>query len=417
MSLFGMLGTAISGLSAQSNKLGTVADNIANANTTGYKLATTQFATLLGDDTAGSYTSGGVQTQVRYNIDQQGNLESTSSVTDLGIKGSGFMIVQGPGDQIALTRAGSFVPDANGDLVNSAGYYLMGYAAGSSASAQSSLSSLVRVNADIGQLQAKPSSTGVFTANFPSDAVIVPAASLPSTNSATATYTAKSSITAYDDLGKAVNLDTYVTKTAGSTWEVAVYNQADAAAGGGFPYSSAALATQTLTFDPTTGKLAAASPTSMSIPVPGGQSVQLDMSQMSQFATAYSVSQASADGNSPSQLDHVEISTDGTLTSVYANGVAVPTFQIPLATVASVDNLTPLSGNVYQASLASGPIQISTPGSGGVGSLESSSLEQSTVDLATELTEMIEAQQGYQANSKVLQTGSDLMSVINNLKT
>jgi flagellar hook protein FlgE len=413
MSLFGMFGTAIAGMSAQSNRLGTVADNIANADTTGYKRATTQFATLLGNNTAGSYSSGGVQTQVRYGIDQQGNLQSTSSVTDLAIKGSGFMVVEGSGGAIALTRAGAFVPDAAGDLVNAAGYYLMGYAVGSG----SSPTTLLHVNANVGQLQAKPSTTGVFSANFPSNAAIVPAASLPSTNAATATYTDKSSITAYDDLGQAVNLDTYVTKTGASTWEVAIYNQADAAAGGGFPYATAALATQTLTFDPTTGKLAAASATSVAVPIPGGASLQLDMSQMTQFATGYTVAQASADGNAPSQLDHVEISTDGTLTSVYTNGVAVPTFKIPLANVESADNMTPLTGNVYEASLTSGPIQIGTAGAGGLGSLESSTLEQSTVDLATELTDMIEAQRSYEANSKVLQTGSDLMSVINSLKS
>ena len=108
---------------------------------------------------------------------------------------------------------------------------------------------------------------------------------MPSTNSATATYTAKSSIVTYDSLGKEVVLDVYMTKTADNTWEVAIYNKADATAGANsFPYSSAAMATGTLNFDPTTGSLTAASLSSLSLAIPGGADFTLGLKGMVQLA-------------------------------------------------------------------------------------------------------------------------------------
>ena len=122
-------------------------------------------------------------------------------------------------------------------------------------------------------------------------------------------------------------------------------------------------------------------------------------------------------GNAPSKLDHIQIGTDGVVTAVYASGVQVSTYKIPLATVQSPDNLTTVTGDVYQASPDSGDPVWSTAGTNGAGTIVSDALEQSTVDLATELTNMIQAQRGYEANSKVLQTASDLLSVLNRLTT
>ena len=94
-----------------------------------------------------------------------------------------------------------------------------------------------------------------------------------------------------------------------------------------------------------------------------------------------------------------------------------PAYDIPLANVASPDNLTSLNGNVFQSNQNSGSIVYGTAGTSGLGTIVSSSLENSTVDLATELTQMIEAQSAYQANSKVFQTGADLLDILNNLKS
>ena len=112
----------------------------------------------------------------------------------------------------------------------------------------------------------------------------------------------------------------------------------------------------------------------------------------------------------------ITISANGTLDFQYSNGASSPGYVIPLATVASEDNLTSISGDAFQANQNSGSVSVGTAGSGGFGTVESSSLENSTVDLATELTKMIQAQSAYQANSKVFQTGANLLDILNNLK-
>lgn len=110
------------------------------------------------------------------------------------------------------------------------------------------------------------------------------------------------------------------------------------------------------------------------------------------------------------------VSSDGMVYATYENGDMRAIAQIVLANVQSPDNLTLLSGNVYAASATSGAIVLGEAGTPGFGSVVSGALETSNVDLASELTEMIEAQRSYTANSKVFQTGADLMDVLINLK-
>jgi flagellar hook protein FlgE len=418
MSLFGMITTSASGMAAQANRLSTVSDNIANVDTVGYKDATTDFSTLLLASSALSdYESGSVKTHVAYGIAQQGQLQYTTSSTDLALQGNGFFVVGGSGGQTYLTRAGSFVQDNTGHLVNTAGYQLMGYSLANGTTPSITANGTFGMQpVDVGNLalQATPSTSGQLYMNLNSNAAVVAAADLPSTNAATATYTSKTSLVTYDNLGNTVNLDIYASKTTANTWEVAAYNQADATSGG-FPYASSALAVQTLTFDPSNGQLASSSPNSMSIPIPGGQTLNLDMSQTSQLASTFAVETGSANGNAPSSVSSVNIATDGTLSVVYANGTKVPTYKIALVNVASPDNLTSLAGNVYTPSNDSGNIEVGFAGQEGLGNIVSGALEQSTVDIATELTTMIDASKNYTANSKVFQTGTEMMDVLNNL--
>ena len=440
MSLFGTLNTGVSGMAAQANLLSTIGDNISNSSTTGYKRATTDFETVLGNQSATSYTAGSVSTQIRYGVNTQGQLTSTTSVTDLAIQGNGFFVVQGANGSTALTRAGSFVPDSSGQLVNTAGYALMGYnlTDGSSATVNGT-GGLQVINLSKQSLTANPTTAGtmVFNLNSGTDATT---GALPSANDAGATSSAdttfKTSIAAYDDLGNAVTFDVYMTKTGvdgdgNSTWEASVYNKADAtkaADGGPFPYGKSAVDVQTLTYSSTTGKLTNAtkggtsavqtgtigSPV-LTIPIPGGQTMNLDISSSTQLASASNVTTATVNGSAPSKLDHVTIGNDGTVTSVYTNGIQQSTYRIPLADVPSENNLTPLSGNVYEPNLASGPMTIGTATTGSLGSIQSNELENSTVDLATELTNMISAQRSYEANSKVIQASSDLLKVVDQL--
>ncbi|RUM97533.1 flagellar hook protein FlgE [Pseudaminobacter arsenicus] len=439
MSLYGMMRTGVSGMNAQANRLSAVADNIANSSTTGYKRSSTEFASLIIPSTTGNYTSGGVTTTVRTSISQQGDLRYTSSGSDLALNGGGFFVVQGPGGgSPVLTRAGSFVPDAQGRLINSAGYQLMGYsfANGIPSAAANGFGGLEPVIISQQELVAIPTSSGVFTANLPADAAIVGPTAVPptqaaSTNAAAATYTAKSSLLTYDHLGREQLLDIYYTKTADNTWEVAVYRQADATPGTSFPYADppGMVGTATLAFDPATGALTT-SPTNLNITIPGApavvgppaipalpaQQITLDLSSMKQLGTAYTVLDADANGSAPSGIEGVQIDDDGTVYAKYENGTFKALFRIPIADVESPDMLQVLSGNVFAPTGDSGAVQMGFANEGSRGKIVSGALENSNVDIAQELTDMIESQRSYTANSKVFQTGSDLMDILVNLK-
>lgn len=416
MSLYGVMRTSASGMAAQASRISGVSENVANSNTTGYKAVRMEFSSLMVDTGSGNYNSGSVETDTQRLISSQGTLTATSSATDLGIQGQGFFVVQGPSGGNVLTRDGSFTPNASGELVNSAGFKLMGYPMTPNQPniVVNGYSGMVPIAINNNSLSAVASTTGSFQTNLPSTATAVAAANLPSTNSASATYTAKSSLVTVGNLGQEITVDLYSTKTGPNTWEVTAYDKAGASATGGFPYASGPLASQTLTFNPADGQLA--SGTNLSFSVPGGQPISLDLSGTSQLATNYSVISGKVNGNTASVATTVQIDKDGTVYSTYENGSRQAVFRIPLATVASADNLQALSGNVYSTTNKSGDAHVGFPQDAGFGSVNSSVLEQSTADIASEFTDMIDAQRSYTANSKVFQTGADLMDVLVNLK-
>jgi flagellar hook protein FlgE len=418
MSLYGMMRTGVSGMAAQSNRLATVADNIANSNTTGYKRAYTEFSSLVIPSEQGVYSSGGVKTSIRYAISQQGVLQFTNNSNDLAISGNGFFVVQDQGGSPYLVRAGSFVPDGTGQLVNASGFYLMGYSyqSGEPAVVANGFNGLEIISIADFEVSAEASTEGVFAANLPANATPVAAGSLPSDNDIAAEYSVKSSLVVYDSIGTEKLVDVYFTKTATNQWEVTIFDKDAASPGNGFPYSSGPLQTVNLQFDATTGKLSSTSPTSIAFNVAGGATVELDLSSLSQLATDYTVYASSVNGSAPSTIDQIQISGDGIVSALYKNGQTKALYRIPLATVQSPDQLTVLPGNVYTQSPDSGDIRIGFPTESSLGTIVSGALEGSNVDIAEELTNMIESQRNYTANSKIFQTGSDLLDILVNLK-
>ena len=428
MSLYGMMRTGVSGMASQSTRLATVADNIANSGTNGYKRASVEFSSLVIPNSGTSYVSGGVSTQVRYAISQAGNIQYTTSATDLAIDGDGFFVVQDGSGSPFLTRAGSFVPDGEGRLINAAGFYLMGYdyASGIPSPVANGFAGLEPVTISGGELTATPTTSGVFSANLPYTSDVWTGA-LPSANALSEAdlqdglesgSIVKSSLTVYNNVGEEALLDIYYTKTAANEWEVAVFYQPDATAVSSFPYAGGAIASDTLVFDPTTGNLDAASIDSLTIDLTAqnGQAIELDLSSMTELATEYTPGEAEMNGNAPSAVDQVLIGEDGIIYAQYENGSMSALYRLPIATVQSPDQLRVLPGNVFSASLDSGNVQIGFANQGGLGAVISGAVENSNVDIATELTSMIESQRNYTANSKVFQTGSDLMDVLVNLK-
>jgi flagellar hook protein FlgE len=427
MSIFGSMKTAVSGMNAQANRLSTVADNIANVNTSGYKAVSTAFSSLVLPSSSGNYNSGGVQTSVRQSVSAQGDISYTTSGYDLAISGDGFFIVQSPDGVPVLTRAGDFTKDDEGNLVNSAGFKLMGYSydSGAPAVVVNGFSGLVPVNVAQSGLTAIASTAGTFSGNLNSGAEVA-TGNLPSTNTAPVTTDTKQiSMVGYDKLGNTVQYDFYFTKTdatvpppatgAASTWEVSVYRHADATSGSttSFPYSTGEVGGGTMEFD-AEGKLVSGGSLLIDDPVTTGQ-IQMDLTGFTQLASDFA-GKGTPNGQAASPVDSVSIGKDGVVSAKYADGTSKPLYRIPLATVASPDNMTLMSGNVYSANGTSGVTVTGFPQTNGFGSIQSGAIESSNVDLAGELTEMIESQRSYTANSKVFQTGSDIMDVLVNLK-
>ncbi len=417
MSIFGIMRTGVSGMAAQGSKLGAVSDNIANVNTVGYKRASTEFSSLISEGNHSEYNSGGVETTTRYAISDEGLIMGSTSKTDLAIKGNGFFVVTDAGGTPYMTRAGAFVKNGSQELVNSAGFYLMGYPIqnGDPTVVANSLDGLERINLANVAYEANPTVSGTLKGVLDSNAAVIAPGTLPSDNVAGSTYSSKASIVSYDNLGNKKFLDVYMAKTgtAPDTWQAVVFDQA-AATAGGFPYAGGPLANVALAFGPT-GQLTTA-PANFTVAIPGGATATIDFSQVSQVATGETALELAVDGNAPSAVESVDIADDGTVYAVFENGARRATYRIPLATVPSPNQLTPQSGNVYSVSDRSGDVIVGFPESGSFGSIRSGALEQSNVDLATELTAMIESQRSYTANSKVFQTGSEILDVLVNLK-
>lgn len=411
MTTTALFNTSVMGMAAQASALGAISENISNSGTVGYKDATTQFSTVLSSVQNGSDPAGGVVATNGVAVTVQGNMQSTSSSTDLAIQGSGYFVVSDSTGNTFLTRAGSFVADEEGRLVNSAGYYLMGYSA-TDTETPSDVSSLETLHVSLGSLIATPSTEGSLTANLEQGASTVDG-DLPSSNSESSTYTSKTSLTAYDNYGNAVTLDVYFSKTGDNSWEMSVFDASTASSDGGFPYSSGPLTTQSLSFSET-GALESGSPATISIP--NGKDLTLDLSGVTQLGSSFSVSDPTINGNEAQAVASVSVSSDGTLNYVLTGGQSVAAYKIALANVPSPSGLQAVSGNAFSANSSSGTIYVGTPGSDSFGDISSSNLESSTVDLATQLSNMIVAQRSYSANSQVFQVASEVMQVLNNLK-
>lgn len=400
MSLYGTMRTGVSGMNAQSNRLSTVADNIANSSTVGYKKASVQFSSMILPTTNGAYNSGGVETDVRYSISSQGTFSYTTSTTDLAINGDGFFIVKGDDGTPYMTRAGSFVLQDDGTLKNTAGYTLQGYPYDSAADPTivvNGFDGLEPVDLSGAGISAIASTTGVLNVNLP--------------NSDAVGAIQKTSLKVFDSQGTSRLITFTYEKLADNQWQVSA-EEADT--------PSTVVMPTLLEFD-TDGNLINPVPPQLDILTynVGGavvENIAVDIGNSTQLASDFSVEKGDANGNAASKVKGYEIDDKGIVSIAFDNGELVPKFRVALASVQSPDNLNPVAGNMYTQSNDSGVVILGYAGSSGFGKILSGALEDSNVDVAEELTAMIESQRNYTANSKVFQTGSELMEVLVNLK-
>ncbi|MBY7649306.1 MAG: flagellar hook protein FlgE [Candidatus Liberibacter europaeus] len=430
MAILGAMKTAMSGMDAQSNRVSAVSDNIANINTIGYKRTGISFSSLLFPQDGVSHVSGGVETVEKDMISEQGALIHTASNTDLAIQGGGFFIVKDSDDTHYLTRSGDFDINNEGYLENTAGHVLLAYPLDESFPSMvlNGFQGLEKVNVRNFALQAIPTTEGFISANLDKDAKIITENNTPKNNktSDNIEYTNKSSFVAYDELGSQVIYDLYYTKIGSEKWEVSIFRQ-DQSTDNGFPYNigldknnrASPLSTVVLSFNPNTGSLE--DHTADSIYFDDNTSgvnnhIKIDMKKMTQVAGGFVPQKTAINGHPPGIVKDFAVSKDGIVDLIYGDGRRSSVYRLAIGTVPSVDNLQPCDGNAYLPTIDSGGISIGFPGDEQRGEIFSGALETANVDIANELTELIEAQRNYAANSKVFQTGSDFMDILISLK-
>ncbi|GHB18474.1 flagellar hook protein FlgE [Pseudovibrio japonicus] len=421
MGLYGIMNTSVSGMNAQSNKLSTVADNISNANTVGYKRYKTAFSSLVGSGGGSGHESGIVNTSVVQTVRQQGAFNFTSRGTDLAINGNGFFQVEDADGGQYYTRAGDFVLDKNGQMVNSGGYKLLSQG-GSPVTVD--LNTPVWQASTQGELGVNLASNTVAPEILDETGAVVsggrPTSGLPTG------YDYKTSISTFDQNGNAVKIDVVYTKLSetqhsttgdilGSEWLVEAVDENGTKIKATLPPLATASGEVTLEFDGD-GKLAAGSPTDFLFKVPNGEVVTLDLSKTVTAGEKFSVNKVDVDGYQPSTIQNIRVESDGRVFGVYGSSAEKLLDQIQIVNFSNPDGLQAKSGNIYAATDASGDPAVGFPGDSGFGSLFSGAVEGSNVDLAAELTEMVQAQRTYSANTKVFNASSELLQELNNLR-
>jgi flagellar hook protein FlgE len=394
--------SGVSGLRAHQTMLDVVGNNIANVNTVGFKASSVEFEDTLSQalKAAGAPQNGqggtnpaqvglGVQTAAINTSFTQGPAETTGVDTDLMIQGDGFFIVNDGGQQV-YTRDGAFTFDANGNLTTANGGLVQGWSFPNGVVNTSN--SVGGIKLPLGtSMPPTPSTAATLAGNLPADG-----SGSPISND----------LKVYDAKGQLVDVAlTYKWDSTSKTWSL---NFTDP--------SVVPPATQpspiSLAFD-ASGKLTTASPATVTL---NGQSMSLDISGLTAFGGENTAAVITSDGNAMGSLASYSISPDGTIQGVFTNGMKQPLGQIAMATFNNPGGLDKVGNSEYASTVNSGQPQIGTAGTGSRGQLASGELEGSNVDLSQEFSNLIIAQRGFEANSKVITTSDEVLQDLVNLK-
>jgi flagellar hook protein FlgE len=415
----------LSGLNAAAKNLDTIGNNVANANTVGFKQSQAQFADVYANAQGGSTGSAiGIGVKVATVAQQfgQGNITSTGNPLDMAISGQGFYQLDNNG-AIAYSRNGQFQMDKNGFIVNAQGHKLNGYPVNplTGMIATGSTGPLQMPTSAISPLPTTTSQVGV---NMDSRAT-VPTTALFNPTDPTS-YNNSTALTIFDSLGNNHIATLYLKKTAASTWNA--YMTVDNMGLNGAAATPANTLLSTLTFS-STGLLASTVPASVplgTVTVPGGisysngattpQAMTMDFATSTQFGAAFGVTTLSQNGYTSGQLNGFSTSADGTIVGRYTNGQSKALGQVLLVNFTNPQGLQPLGNNEWSSTSASGQPLAGAPGTSSLGILQSGATEDSNVDLTAELVNMITAQRVYQANAQTIKAQDTIMQTITNLR-
>ena len=433
MTISSSLNAGVAGLNANANKLATIADNIANSSTFGYKRVQADFySVVVHGNTTTTFSAGGVRSTSMRLIDERGPLIGTDNSTDLAVDGRGFMAVttidavnRGEGNlPISLTTTGSFRADADGILRNSTGQVLMGWPANPDGSLgnfpRDSMSGLEPVRLDQNQYVANPTTMIQLGANLPATSTLAGADGDPFEMSVQYTGNLGTQETLTYVFTPSVPVSGY-----SNSWSMVISDSAS---------DGADIAEYTLTFDDSQGSggtLATVTTVTGedydgltgSIPLTvGGGSIQLNIGTigatggMTQLSENFAPIGKASNGTPVARLVSVEIDDNGRLHANYDQGFSKTIYQIPVVDVPNPNGLTSSSNQTYQVSAASGPFYLWDSGDGPTGKLIGYSQEQSTTDVTQELTNLITTQRAYSSNVKVIQTVDEMLQETTNLK-
>ena len=425
----------LSGLNAASKNLETIGNNVSNSNTVGFKGSQAQFADMYANALNGaSAVQIGIGTQLTRVAQQftQGNLSSSNNSLDLAINGNGFFRLDTNG-AVSYSRNGQFQLDKDGFIINGSGSKLSGYAANANGVVQSATP--VPLQIDTSALAPQATTELDMKVNLDSRSKVPagPALSFGGAFGTTApdptSYTNSNSATIYDSLGNPHVLQLYYAATATpGSWNV--YASCDSVAfNDDNPIG-------TLQFD-TNGRLdttATTVPLSLSIDLDSVATALttatttitnsattpldfvLDFTGTTQFGANFSTDTQTQDGFAAGNLSGFSVSGDGTIVGRYTNGQSTTLGQVALANFKNPNGLQNLGNNMWAETAASGQPLVGTPGSGNLGELQASAVEESNVDLTAELVNMITAQRVYQANAQTIKTQDQVLQTLVNLR-
>lgn len=435
---------ADSGITANQTWIDNMAANIANANTIGYKSTQVQFEDLVSEQLQGATAppangSGAGANPVAIGsgvtigataVDlSEGSLEQTGVPTDVAIKGAGYLVIS-QNNQQEYTRNGSLTLDANGNLATQTGGLVQGW--------QANASGVINTNAPLTGIKIP---TGETIPPNPTTAFDL-GGNLPSWSGSGTIPTETSTLNAYDSLGNAIPVTLTFTGVSGSanTWTVAGTVKSPT---GVTDNLWSTTNPPTVTFNASTGQISAvaipsggtgtsttntdgsislavgAMPAGFTFPSSDTWAFKFPAANSSgavtQFSAQSTVAIAHQDGYASGTLNSYTIGGDGTITGAFSNGATLSLGQIALANFSNPSGLIDQGNGAFVTSPNAGQAQIGTPNSGGRGALLGGQLEQSNVNLDTELTNLIQAQVAYDANTKPLNTEQQVLTTLEQL--
>ncbi|MCX7723779.1 MAG: flagellar hook protein FlgE [Thermodesulfovibrio sp.] len=430
--------TGISGLNANSLALSVVGDNIANANTIGFKSSRANFADILSQTLSGASAMQVGRGTMIIDIQKmftQGTLETTANPLDLAIEGDGFFVVRQPNGPIYYTRAGQFRINKDGYIVDPNGYLLQAYQMDANGNVTGAIG-----NVYLAGLMSDPSATTLITTQVNLDSRENPSTTTWQyqgglTLPAAGTYNYSTAITIYDSQGNPHVIYTYFSKVAQNKWEAhIIYNRSVTGADyAEVDFDSNTPGTQPITIEfnenGTIRDIYVGAPNNPPNPyfrplasfdfsawgVISPQEIQIDFSNSTQYGSPNAVVFQNQNGYSAGNLIAVTVDQDGVISGVFTNGQVKKVAQVVLAKFVAAHNLTKVGNNLFLESYGSGGPTYGAPGTVGVGKVYANSLEASNVDLAEEFIRMIAAQRAFQANVRVITTTDNMLNELMNI--